>query len=161
MPLVRPVVSKVPWRTYTLVSPHKQISRIYYFRLQLFVGIIVLLALAFLSPYFNYIPEATLAAILICSIFTLLDFKLPMRLWRESKRDFGMWIVCFIVCILCGVEVGLFVSIIINVAHLLFLWARPEISVKIQEVRINVASCSISLQLLFVVCRWMTCNIFA
>ncbi|XP_013108307.2 sodium-independent sulfate anion transporter [Stomoxys calcitrans] len=99
----------------------------------LYSGIIVLLALAFLSPYFNYIPEATLAAILICSIFTLLDFKLPLRLWRESKRDFAIWVLCFIVCILCGVEVGLFVSIIVNVAHLLFLWARPEVSVKIQE----------------------------
>uniref|UniRef100_T1PFV2 Sulfate transporter family protein n=1 Tax=Musca domestica TaxID=7370 RepID=T1PFV2_MUSDO len=100
----------------------------------LYSGIIVLLALVFLSPYFNYIPEATLAAILICSIFTLLDFKLPLRLWRESKRDFGVWVICFFVSVLCGVEVGLFVSLIINVAHLLYLWARPEISVKIQEV---------------------------
>ncbi|XP_061392401.1 sodium-independent sulfate anion transporter [Musca vetustissima] len=100
----------------------------------LYSGIIVLLALIFLSPYFNYIPEATLAAILICSLFTLLDFKLPLRLWRESKRDFGVWLVCFFVSVLCGVEVGLFVSLIINVAHLLFLWARPEISVRIQEV---------------------------
>lgn len=92
------------------------------------------MALSYLSPYFNYIPEPTLAAILICSIFTLLDFKLPLRLWHESKRDFGIWLVCFVVCVLCGVEVGLFVSIIINVLHLLFLWARPEIAVKIKEV---------------------------
>ncbi|KAL7726030.1 hypothetical protein ACLKA6_008489 [Drosophila palustris] len=99
----------------------------------LYLGIIVLLALGYLSPYFNYIPEATLAAILICSIFTLLDFKLPMRLWRESKRDFGTWILCFCVCVLFGVEVGLFVSIIVTALHLLFLWARPEILVKIQE----------------------------
>ncbi|KNC32051.1 hypothetical protein FF38_04835, partial [Lucilia cuprina] len=100
----------------------------------LYSGIVVLLALSYLSPYFNYIPEATLAAVLICSLFTLLDFKLPIRLWHESKRDFSVWVVCFIVCILCGVEVGLFVSIIINVLHLLFLWARPEIAVKIKEI---------------------------
>ncbi|XP_068156964.1 LOW QUALITY PROTEIN: sodium-independent sulfate anion transporter [Drosophila tropicalis] len=99
----------------------------------LYLGIIVLLALSYLSPYFNYIPEATLAAILICSIFTLLDFKLPLRLWRESKRDFGIWLLCFCVCVLFGVEVGLFVSIIVTSLHLLFLWARPEIHVKIQE----------------------------
>lgn len=100
----------------------------------LLLGVIVLLALSYLSPYFNFIPEATLAAILICSIFTLLDFKLPWRLWHESKRDFIVWLVCFVVCIVSGVEVGLFVSIIINVLHLLYLWARPEIAVKIQEV---------------------------
>ncbi|XP_034485741.1 sodium-independent sulfate anion transporter [Drosophila innubila] len=99
----------------------------------LYLGIIVLLALGYLSPYFNYIPEATLAAILICSIFTLLDFKLPVRLWRESKRDFGIWMLCFCVCVLFGVEVGVSVSIIVTALHLLFLWARPEILVKIQE----------------------------
>ncbi|XP_043070839.1 sodium-independent sulfate anion transporter [Drosophila grimshawi] len=99
----------------------------------MYLGIIVLLALSYLSPFFNYIPEATLAAILICSIMTLLDFKLPMRLWGESKRDFGIWVLCFCVCVLLGVEVGLFVSIIVTALHLLFLWARPEIVVKIQE----------------------------
>uniref|UniRef100_A0A1A9W494 SLC26A/SulP transporter domain-containing protein n=1 Tax=Glossina brevipalpis TaxID=37001 RepID=A0A1A9W494_9MUSC len=100
----------------------------------LYSGVIVLLALSYLSPYFNFIPEATLAAILICSIFTLLDFKLPLRLWHESKRDFIVWLVCFVVCIVSGVEVGLFVSIIINVLHLLYLWARPEITVKIEDI---------------------------
>ncbi|KRG01735.1 sodium-independent sulfate anion transporter isoform X2 [Drosophila mojavensis] len=99
----------------------------------LYLGIIVLLALSYLSPYFNYIPEATLAAILICSIFTLLDFKLPLRLWHESKRDFSIWVLCFCVCVLFGVEVGLFVSIIVTALHLLLLWARPEILVRIQE----------------------------
>ncbi|XP_016952859.1 sodium-independent sulfate anion transporter [Drosophila biarmipes] len=99
----------------------------------LYLGIIVLLALSYLSPYFNYIPEATLAAILICSIFTLLDFKLPMRLWRDSKRDFATWLLCFCVCVLFGVEVGLFVSIVVTALHLLFLWARPEIRVKIEQ----------------------------
>nr|XP_016926103.1 sodium-independent sulfate anion transporter [Drosophila suzukii] len=99
----------------------------------LYLGIIVLLALSYLSPYFNYIPEATLAAILICSIFTLLDFKLPMRLWRDSKRDFATWLLCFLVCVLFGVEVGLFVSIVVTALHLLYLWARPEIRVKIEQ----------------------------
>ncbi|XP_017083546.1 sodium-independent sulfate anion transporter [Drosophila eugracilis] len=99
----------------------------------LYLGIIVLLALSYLSPYFNYIPEATLAAILICSIFTLLDFKLPIRLWRDSKRDFATWLLCFCVCVLFGVEVGLFVSIVVTALHLLYLWARPEIRVKIEQ----------------------------
>ncbi|ALC47098.1 CG5404 [Drosophila busckii] len=98
----------------------------------LYLGIVVLLALGYLSPWFNYIPEASLAAILICSLYTLLDFKLPVRLWRESKRDFGNWLLCFVVCVLFGVEVGLLVSIIVTAMHLLFLWARPEILVKIQ-----------------------------
>ncbi|XP_036344691.1 sodium-independent sulfate anion transporter-like, partial [Rhagoletis pomonella] len=100
----------------------------------LYLGVIVLLALGFLSPYFNYIPESTLAAILMCSIVTLLDLQLPRRLWRDAKRDFCVWVLCFTVCILCGVEVGLLVSIIVTVLHLLFLWAHPVISVHVEEV---------------------------
>ncbi|XP_017461291.1 PREDICTED: sodium-independent sulfate anion transporter-like, partial [Rhagoletis zephyria] len=100
----------------------------------LYLGVIVLLALGFLSPYFNYIPESTLAAILMCSIVTLLDLQLPRRLWRDAKRDFCVWVLCFTVCILCGVEVGLLVSIIVTVLHLLFLWAHPVISVHVEEI---------------------------
>ncbi|XP_017119297.1 sodium-independent sulfate anion transporter isoform X2 [Drosophila elegans] len=85
------------------------------------------------TPMANLYLEATLAAILICSIFTLLDFKLPLRLWRDSKRDFATWLLCFLVSVLFGVEVGLFVSIVVTALHLLFLWARPEIRVKIEQ----------------------------
>ena len=102
----------------------------------LFAGIIVIMALSFLSPYFNYIPESTLAAILICALFSLIDFKILLRFWRESKRDLCTWLICFLSCVFFGVEIGLFVGIAITVAHLLFLWARPEIEVKIEQVRI-------------------------
>lgn len=100
----------------------------------LYSGIIVLLALGFLSPYLNYIPEATLAAILMCAIVTLIDFKLPLRLWRESRRDFFIWCICFGACVMFGVEVGLLVGIIITVSYLLYLWARPEVTVKIDSI---------------------------
>ncbi|XP_037955503.1 sodium-independent sulfate anion transporter [Teleopsis dalmanni] len=99
----------------------------------LYCGIISLLALSYLSPYFKYIPETSLAAILICSIYTLLDFKLPYRLWRESKRDFYIWVLVFIISVLRGVETGLVVGTILTILHLLFLWARPDIIVKIAE----------------------------
>ncbi|XP_055856699.1 sodium-independent sulfate anion transporter [Episyrphus balteatus] len=100
----------------------------------LYSGMIVLLALGFLSPYLNYIPEATLAAILMCAIVTLIDFNLPLRLWQESRRDFYIWCICFSACVMFGVEVGLLVGIIITVSYLLYLWARPEVTVKIDSI---------------------------
>ncbi|XP_055902908.1 sodium-independent sulfate anion transporter [Eupeodes corollae] len=100
----------------------------------LYSGIIVLLALGFLSPYLNYIPEATLAAILMCAIVNLIDFNLPWRLWRESRRDFYIWCICFLACVMFGVEVGLLVGIIITVSYLLYLWARPDVTVKIDSI---------------------------
>ncbi|XP_037912641.1 sodium-independent sulfate anion transporter-like [Hermetia illucens] len=96
-------------------------------------SILVILALSLLTPYFHYIPESCLAAILMCAIVTLIDFKLPIQLWRDSKRDLFTWISCFAVCVFFGVEVGLFFGIAITAAHLLFLWARPEITVRLEE----------------------------
>lgn len=100
----------------------------------LYSGIIVLLALGFLSPYLNYIPEATLAAILMCAIVNLIDFKLPIRLWQESRRDFYIWCICFTTCVMFGVEVGLLMGIVITVSYLLYLWARPDVTVKIESI---------------------------
>lgn len=73
----------------------------------------------------------------MCAIVTLIDFKLPVQLWRDSKRDLFTWISCFAVCVFFGVEVGLFFGIAITAAHLLFLWARPEITVRLEEVNDN------------------------
>lgn len=87
-----------------------------------------------LSPYFNYIPKATLAAILICSIYKLFDFKLPLYLWHKSKVELLIWLVGFIVSIFCGVQIGLFASIAINLGQLLYLWAKPAITIEVEKV---------------------------
>ena len=100
-------------------------------------GILVIFALSVLTPYFHYIPESCLAAILMCAIITLIDLKLPVKLWRECKRDFITWLLCFIVCIGFGVEIGLFFGIGVTAAQLLYIWARPVISVKTDQVLIN------------------------
>jgi len=46
------------------------------------VGIMALLALSFLTPYFYYIPRATLSAILICAVVFVIDLRIIKSLWR-------------------------------------------------------------------------------
>ncbi|XP_055386116.1 sodium-independent sulfate anion transporter-like [Condylostylus longicornis] len=100
----------------------------------IYSSFVVIFAMSLLTPYFTYIPESTLAAILMVAIVTLIDFKIPIRLWRESKRDFFTWLLCFSACVVFGVEVGLFFGIAVTAAYLLYLWARPKIRVKIGEI---------------------------
>lgn len=38
------------------------------------------------------------------------------------------------VCLTVGVEVGLLFGIVVNIMHLLFMWARPETHLKIDEI---------------------------
>ncbi|KAG4067313.1 hypothetical protein HA402_000304 [Bradysia odoriphaga] len=95
---------------------------------------ITLLALSLLTPYFYFIPKATLAAVLTIAVMFMIDFKLPLHLWRNSKRDFWAWCGCFIVCLAVGVEIGLLFGVVLNVLHLLYMWARPETTVTAEDI---------------------------
>ncbi|XP_055699169.1 sodium-independent sulfate anion transporter-like isoform X2 [Phlebotomus papatasi] len=103
----------------------------------LYTGIIIVLALSLLTPYFAYIPKATLAAVLICAVIFVIDLKLVVRLWRESRRDFYSWCGCLIACLVLGVEIGLLVGVALTCFHLLSMWARPKTSVKVEELEGN------------------------
>jgi solute carrier family 26 (sodium-independent sulfate anion transporter), member 11 len=100
----------------------------------IYAGGMTLLALSLLTPYFYFIPRTTLAAVLICAVAFMIDLGLPKRLWLSNKRDFIAWLACFVVCMVFGVEVGLLFGIFINIVHLLFIWARPDIQVKLEDV---------------------------
>lgn len=51
-------------------------------------GGIVILALAFLTKTFYYIPKATLAAVVICAMFYLFDYEAIKTLWRSKSSTF-------------------------------------------------------------------------
>jgi len=53
--------------------------------------IIVGLTLLFLTPVFYYLPKATLAAAIMFSIVTFINFKPFIETWRVNKYD---WIIC-------------------------------------------------------------------
>lgn len=42
----------------------------------------MLLALAMLTPSFHYIPKASLAAIIISAVLTMVDYRSVLVLWR-------------------------------------------------------------------------------
>ena len=48
-------------------------------------GGIVLLALGVLTPWFYYIPETSLAAIIITAVLHMVDLKMPLAVWKISS----------------------------------------------------------------------------
>lgn len=52
----------------------------------LYTSALVILALAFLTPFFYFIPRATLAAVLICAVAFLIDAAIVPQLWRTSSE---------------------------------------------------------------------------
>jgi len=54
----------------------------------LYIGIIVVLALNFLTDYFAFIPKAVLAAIIISAVIFQVQYQVVTPMWR-SKRELG------------------------------------------------------------------------
>ncbi len=52
-----------------------------------FTGIFVLITLLFLTPLLYYLPQASLAAIIIMAVAGLIDFKIILSFWKVSKLD--------------------------------------------------------------------------
>ncbi|XP_046603494.1 sodium-independent sulfate anion transporter isoform X1 [Neodiprion virginianus] len=96
----------------------------------LYTGLLVILALLFLTPYFNYIPKASLAAIIIAAVIFMVEVKVVRPMWRAKKSDLIPGIATFLACLVLRVEIGILCGIGINVLFILYHAARPKISVE-------------------------------
>ncbi|XP_071444571.1 sodium-independent sulfate anion transporter-like [Hetaerina americana] len=97
----------------------------------IYTGIMVLLALSFLTPYFYFIPKATLASVIICAVIFMVEVDKVKPMWKTNKRDLFSAIVTFVACLLIGVEYGILVGIVVDVSFLLYTNARPKVSIDI------------------------------
>lgn len=77
-------------------------------------GAIVLLSLAFLMPAFYYIPKASLAAVIICAVAPMVDYRIVTKMWRISS---GCLLCCFFMFYLCTFCVSLSFAYLQSNAH--------------------------------------------
>ncbi len=89
----------------------------------------IALALVFLTPLFFYLPRATLAAIIIVAVASLLDFRALPRTWAYSRADGAAMGATIAVTLTIGVEQGLLAGVLLSL--LLHLWrtSRPHVAV--------------------------------
>ncbi|XP_071552877.1 sodium-independent sulfate anion transporter-like isoform X2 [Panulirus ornatus] len=92
-------------------------------------GFLVVLALAFLTPYFKYIPKATLSAVIICAVIFMVEYEMVAPIWKTRPLDqLPLW-GSFLTCLFWKLEFGILVGVGINVAMLLYGVARPKVNV--------------------------------
>ncbi|OXA63698.1 Sodium-independent sulfate anion transporter [Folsomia candida] len=96
----------------------------------LVTGAMVILALRFLTPYFYYIPKASLAAVIVCAVIFMVDLDVIKPMWRSKKMEFVPWSLTFIVSLFVGLEWGMMTGFIISVVYLLYYAAKPGVKVK-------------------------------
>lgn len=54
----------------------------------LYSGILVIMALLFLTPYFQYIPNSSLAAVIMAAVIFMVELHVIKPLWKSKSKFF-------------------------------------------------------------------------
>jgi SulP family sulfate permease len=92
-------------------------------------ALIIALTVMFLTPLFYFLPQTSLAAIILIAVAHLLDFGTLKRLWDYNRADAIAWLTSFLAVLTTSVEQGILIGAIVSV--LLHLWrtSRPHIAI--------------------------------
>lgn len=92
-------------------------------------ALLVAIALLFFTPLLYFLPNATLAAIILVAVANLLDLQILKTCWRYNKADALSLLVTFLAVLLVGIEMGIVMGAGLSVA--LYLWrsSRPHVAV--------------------------------
>ncbi|XP_019888316.1 sodium-independent sulfate anion transporter [Ooceraea biroi] len=96
----------------------------------MYTGILVILALTLLTPYFYYIPKATLSSVIISAVIFMVEVGMILPIWKCNKRDLIPAFATFLACLFAGVELGILIGTIIDLAILIYLNARPTMYIE-------------------------------
>lgn len=96
----------------------------------IYTGIIVIASLHLFTPYFSYIPKASLAAVIIAAVVFMVEFHVVKPIWRTKKTDLIPAGATFLSCLFLRLELGIVIGIGINVISLLYASARPSVNVE-------------------------------
>ncbi|XP_003400635.1 sodium-independent sulfate anion transporter-like [Bombus affinis] len=96
----------------------------------IYTGILVILALSLFTPYFYYIPRATLSSVIVCAVIFMVEVKMIRPIWKCSKRDLIPTFTTFFACLFAGVELGILIGVAIDLAILIYFNARPTIYIE-------------------------------
>ncbi|XP_077260060.1 sodium-independent sulfate anion transporter isoform X1 [Temnothorax americanus] len=96
----------------------------------IYTGILVILSLSLLTPYFYYIPKATLSSVIISAVIFMVEIGMILPIWKCNKRDLIPAFVTFLACLFVGVELGILIGTLLDMAILVYLNARPTINIE-------------------------------
>ncbi|XP_045771325.1 sodium-independent sulfate anion transporter-like [Maniola jurtina] len=104
----------------------------------LYTGVIVIVALQFCTQYFEYIPKASLAAVIISAILFMVEYDVVKPMWRAKKLDLIPGIGTFVLCLTLPIELGILTGVVVNIVFILYHAARPKFSVEILKTEAGV-----------------------
>ncbi|MGF1630143.1 MAG: SulP family inorganic anion transporter [Kiloniellaceae bacterium] len=82
-----------------------------------------------LTPLFQQLPKATLAATIVVAVLSLVDLKALKRTWDYSKADFAAMAATILVVLGAGVEAGIVTGVALSIVLFLVRSSRPHMAV--------------------------------
>jgi SulP family sulfate permease len=95
----------------------------------IFTALGIALAALLLTPLLSYLPKATLAAVIIVAVSSLIDFSSLTRSWSYAKSDFIAVATTIGLTLLFGVELGVMCGVGASIGLHLYKSSRPHIAV--------------------------------
>jgi sulfate permease, SulP family len=89
---------------------------------------LIALTLLFLTPLFYYLPTAILASVIMVAVVGLIDLGYVRKLWFDSKIEFLLLMVTFMVTLNFSMVIGIVSGIVFSVLILIFKSAYPHIA---------------------------------
>jgi high affinity sulfate transporter 1 len=93
-----------------------------------FASAVIALVLLFFTGFFQSLPDAVLAAIVLIAVKGLIDLKELRYLWHASRIDFAAAGVALAGVLLMGILDGVLVAVLASVLMLLSRVARPHVA---------------------------------
>jgi MFS superfamily sulfate permease-like transporter len=103
----------------------------------LIAGVVAILAIFFLLPFFYYLPKSVLSAIIFIAVLSLLG-ELPEDLHFIFKigawRDFGLLMITFLATVLVSLEFGTLLAVTLSLLLTIKETSYPRISIMVKKI---------------------------
>ncbi len=83
----------------------------------------------FMTPFLYYVPIASLAAMILVAIVSLVDIAAIKRVWSYNRSDFSALALTALLTLLQGVELGLVSGVVLSIALYLYRSSNPHVAV--------------------------------
>lgn len=93
----------------------------------IFAGLITGAVLIFCWPLVELVPLAALAALLIASVHTLMDWKEIQLIFRATTQDALVFLLTFLSCLFFSLDIAFFIGIVISIGTHLKRSSTPHL----------------------------------
>lgn len=94
-----------------------------------FSVVLVVLTLLFLTPIFQFLPNAVLASIIMVSVFKLIDVGYAKNLWDNRRDEFVVLLITFLATLFLGIKEGIFIGMLSSLLLMVYRTSKPHFAV--------------------------------